>query len=125
MKRFLIFVILGPIIGLAVVLAIFSFKSGVFDPDVRMVSIGLPLAYSIGAVPALFAAVVDWSLATTFRFWIRVGATCCAGYALAVVTWLVMSKLIVPYASFGDVFVFGFYGAIPAAICSWLSGAKK
>jgi len=127
MKRFLIFVILGPIIGLAVMLTFSYYR----NPDVRIVTYGVtygpPLAYVLGAVPALLAAVVDWSLATKLRFWIRVGATCCAGYALTVLTGLVLPMLIasMTHASFRDVVVFGLFGAIPAAICSWLSGGKK
>ena len=127
MKRLLIFLILGPIIGLAVVLAV-SLLGG-NRPEVYRVIYALPLAYAFGAVPALFTAVVDWSLATKLRFWIRVGVTCCAGYAMTVVTWWLMLLMIIPlphrrYTSV-DLFVFGFVGAIPAAICSWLSGTKK
>ena len=121
MKRLLIFALLGPIIGLAIMLAVASFLSGhVIVPDARIMIYGFPLAYVFGGVPALFAAAADWYLT---RVPLRPLGICCAGYVLTVLTGLMMFDT--QYTSFRDVLMYGFVGAIPASICSWLSGKQE
>jgi hypothetical protein len=121
MKRLLIFALLGPIIGLAIMLAVTSFLSGhVIVPDARIIIYGFPLAYVFGGAPALFAAAADWYLT---RVPLRPLATCCAGYVLTVLTGLVIFDM--RYTSFREVLAYGLIGAIPAAICSWMSGKQE
>jgi hypothetical protein len=127
MKRPVIFVLLGPIIGLVIMLAVTSFLSGrAIVPDARILIYGIPLAYVFGGAPALFAAAADWYLTkvpplATFPF--RPLATCCVGYGLTVLTGLMMFDT--RFTSFQEVLTYGFVGAIPAAICSWLSGKQE
>ena len=121
MKRFLIFAILGPLIGLMIMLGISWFLAGNFGyPGVRFWVYGLPLAYVLGLAPALVAGAANWLLASKLTFWLRVGATFCAGYIVTVLTGFVIFDT--RYTSLPEVLAFGLVGAIPAAICSWLSG---
>src|SRR5882757_9913037 len=56
MRRFLIFALLGSPVGLAVMMVLTSYISErAIIPDARLLTYGLPLAYVVGTVPALFA----------------------------------------------------------------------
>jgi hypothetical protein len=123
MRRFLIFALLGPLVGLAVMMVLTSYISDqVIIPDARLLTYGLPLAYMMGIVPAVLAALGDWWFAPRLGFWPRIGATCLAGYAVTVVAGLIIFSQ--SNNSLLDMMAFGFVGAIPAAICSWLSNAR-
>jgi hypothetical protein len=123
MRRFLIFALLGPPVGLAVMMALTSYISErAIIPDARLLTYGLPLAFMMGIVPALFAALADWWFAPGLGFWPRIGATFLAGYAVTVVAGLIIFSQ--ANNSLLDMMAFGFVGAIPAAICSWLSNVR-
>jgi hypothetical protein len=123
MKRLLIYTLLGPPIGLAVVLAI----TAPFEPLVRdnldrallgAVALAIPFSYPAGLLPAIIVAVVDQLLAKRgLALWPRICACAGAGY---VVTMLGAYGFRLPPN--GRYLLVGLVGAVPAAVCAWLSG---
>ena len=116
MKRFLIFTVLYPALGLLIFLA--------SDPSSRNVNL-LPLmlgdAYLAGIIPAWLSAAVDWKLS---RSHLRLLGTAVTGAAV------VMAGLVALH--FGEiltgwvaVIMISLIGGVPAAVCSWLSGNAK
>lgn len=108
MKRFVIFLFLFPALATVMLYAAFYILA---DAVVDSLS-GPAIMYCLFIVPALVVALVDWLVAKT-----RVPniiATTLFAYGGSV--------LIVVLANVIDAWVFGFVGAIPAAVCSWLSG---
>ena len=115
MKRFVIFLGIGPLIGYAVVFIVIRWLHPSPMRNYANVLAGIPFAYALGFLPALAAASVDWLL----RRWAwRIVVTTIIG--------LVGSSMwaIAPYLKFHnvrDLIMFAAMGAIPAAVCSWLS----
>jgi hypothetical protein len=108
MKRFLIYLLLFPAIATVSIFAVLIILVGAY-PD-SLLALWHGYLMSIG--PALVVALVDWFAA-------RLGgirgviATTLFAYGVTV--------LAVVWAGTIDVWIFGFVGAIPAAVCSWLS----
>ena len=114
MKRFLIFVFLFPGIATAVFFALVTIAIALPDnPEV------VGWGYVVGVVPALVCAVVDLFLRKT-RIPAIIGTTL-VGYGIAVLAGLT----IFDYGLIGKILAFGLIGAIPAALCSWLSNEKR
>ena len=107
MKRVLIFVLLGPLLGSLVVAAPASF-------DARM-SV-LPLAYMYGSGPALATGLIDRYLANWLALLYRVIATAFVGYLATAIGFGLAA------GAFTGVFLFGILGVIPAALCSLIAG---
>jgi hypothetical protein len=120
MKRFLIYALLGPPIGLAVLFAM----TALLDPHKRDpldtkagVVVLIPFSYLGGLPQAIIVAAVDMLLSKRLALGRRICACTGAGYA---VTMLGMYGFHWPPV--GRYFLFGLVGAIPAAVCAWLSG---
>ncbi|MGH9808829.1 MAG: hypothetical protein ACRD9W_16545, partial [Terriglobia bacterium] len=83
----------------------------------------LPLAYMFGIIPALIAAVFDHLLA---RFAVRgrILWTTLFSYFLGFLP--IINPLVLGFVRGPDpLLLIGLTGAVPGAICSWLSGDKK
>jgi hypothetical protein len=111
MKRFAIFVCLGPAIGL-LALALPLVLAGKSLPDASIITGGLMMAYTVGLMPAAVAGVGDMLLANWLTPLYRALA---AGIVGAVATSLFLT------AVFGSIGFYGLFGLVPAAVCSWLS----
>jgi len=118
MKRFLIFALLFPAIAVAEFFALLSMALGMF-PDNPQALFVVGWAYVVGVVPALICAVVDLLLRKT-RIPALIGTTL-VGYGIAILAGLT----IFDWGLIGKILVFGLIGAIPAAVCSWLSNEKQ
>ena len=118
MKRFLIFALLFPGIALVVFFALLSMAVGVF-PDNPQALFVVGWGYVVGVVPALVCAVVDLLLRKT-RIPAVIGTTL-VGYGIAILAAL----MIFDWGLIGKILAFGLIGAIPAAVCSWLSNEKQ
>jgi hypothetical protein len=124
MKRFLIFGLLGPLLGFVtffwILLQILNWALGEENTfDLHQVVL-IPMAYVIGIVPALTAAGFDHILRNVYR---RVLWTTLFGYLLGLFP--IASALLMGFVHGTYVLFLGLIGGIPAAICSWLSSEKK
>jgi len=79
-------------------------------------------AYAAGIIPAALTGLVDWRLATRTTFVRRILRTAGAGFVISA---LIGLALLNHRLSGGRVLIFAIYGAIAAALCSWLSGRSK
>ncbi|HEX4409961.1 MAG TPA: hypothetical protein VH206_14410 [Xanthobacteraceae bacterium] len=114
MKRFLIFTVFFPPLALAVFSA--PDTLGKFPPfDLWTVGI----AYGVAIIPAWLVAAVDWSL-SAMRF--SIVGTAVAG---AVITGSVALFMWGFFPGYWPVLMACLVGAIPAAVCSWLSGKQN
>jgi len=118
MKRFLIFVCLFPGIATAVFFALLSIAMGAFPDNPEAVFV-VGWGYIIGVVPALVCALVDLFLSKT-RIPGVIGTTL-VGYGIGVL----VGFAVFDYGLIGRTMAFGLIGAIPAAVCSWLSNEKQ
>src|SRR5580704_2448883 len=116
MKRFLIFTVLFPPLALAVFIAPDTFGK---DPLLDWWAVGI--AYMVAIIPAWLMAGVDWALSAKPTY-LRIVGTAVTG---AVITDSVALFMWGFFAGYWPVLMAGLVGAIPAAVCSWLSGEKK
>jgi hypothetical protein len=124
-KRFLIFALLGPPLGFVTffwgLLQAWNLLAGAPSTfDIHQVVL-LPLAYLFGILPALAAALFDHVLAKRNVRW-RVLWTTLLGYLAGFFP--IMEVLIPGLMHPSFLLLFGLVGAVPAAVCSWLSGPK-
>jgi hypothetical protein len=117
MKRFLIFVLLFPVIATASFFAVLYIVSGAV-PDSLF---GVAFIYLISIGPALLVALVDWFIAATLNVIPGFIATALFGYGASVLSALMawdrgLDK---------EMLALGLVGAIPAAVCSWLSANQQ
>lgn len=120
MKRFVIFLGFGPLIGYLVLLVCMPFtaKSVEVGPHYwAKVIEGIPFAYALGLLPALAAAVADW-LVKGERIMVTTLVGLVASSALMVPSFLESYTV-------KDVWLFGIVGAPSALACSWLSNAFR
>ena len=113
MKRALLFLLLGTLLCVVLVSAppAFGISLKAFWPMfLDLAPIMFPLAMGLMAI----AGGVDWLLAD--MGWLRIIASSLVAFAVVI---------IFQYATGPIVPLVGLAGAIPAAICSWLSGGKK
>jgi len=66
MRRFLIFGVLGPILGFLIAIAT-AIGLGVRPSDAEVVFVMFAYAFAAGIVPAVLAGAVDWHLALARR----------------------------------------------------------
>jgi hypothetical protein len=112
MKRFLIFTILFP----PLTLVIFNAPDVIMRHDFRSLDlVTLSLAYAFTVIPALILAGVDQAFH-------RLEGTTIAGAAIAYLAALTVGF---PFLNYRATLMIGLIGAIPAAVCSWLSGKKQ
>ena len=111
MKRFLIYLLLFPAIATVSLYAVLYILTGAVVDSLS----GPAFCYLMFIGPALVVALVDW-LASRTRIPSVIAATL---FAYGV------SAFGAAWAGTIDVSVFGLIGAIPAAICSWLSNSMK
>ena len=109
MKRFLIFSALFPLLALAVFTAPDAFKH-YLD--------WLVYAYLAAIIPAWITAATDWKLSAKPSIH-RIAGTALTG---AAITGLIAGLLWGGFSEFFSAFMALLVGAIPAALCSWLSG---
>ena len=112
MKRALLFLLLGVLLCVALLCAPPALHSPkAFWPIfMGLAPIMFPLAFGLMAI----AGMVDWLLAD--KGWIRIIASSLVAFS-AVIVFQYVTGPIVP--------LIGFAGALPAAICSWLSVGKS
>ena len=107
MKRFLVYLLLFPAIAAAALYAVIYILTGAVVDSLS----GPAFICLLFIGPALVVASVDWLVSRT-----RLpGVISTTLFAYAV------SALSAAWAGTIDVLVFGLVGAIPAALCSWLS----
>jgi hypothetical protein len=116
MKRFLIFTVLFPPLALIVFVAPDAVSSRDFM-EVGLLVWMLGFAYLFAVVPAWLTAGVDWALSAT-PFYVRLVATMVVAAILAE---LIARSL----GQRGEVLNVGLMGAIPAAVCSWMSREEQ
>jgi hypothetical protein len=116
MKRFFIFTLLFP----PLVLLVYAVSDPIFGRSL-LAEIGfliwvLGWAYAVAIIPAWLIAGLDWLLSG--KSYIRIVASSVAGAVLA----LLIARYL---GQKGEFMAFGLMGAIPAAVCSWLSNEKQ
>lgn len=123
-RRLLIFGLLGPPLGFAVgfwmLLPLLNWATGgdsTFEWGQLML---VPVAYWLGLLPALLAALVDHLLA---RRGVRWRAAWTALFAAAASFVPLISGLAMGYLGSPWLLVWGVIGAVPGFVCSLLSGA--
>jgi hypothetical protein len=124
MKRFLIFGLLGPPLGFVtafwVMLPALDWSLGASSHVGLHQIVLLPVAYMVGIVPALLAALFDYGLARRHVRW-RILWTTLVSYAAGFIP--IASSMFDGFVHGPYVLLFGLIGAVPGAICSWLSRA--
>ena|ERR1700722_11826332 len=112
MKRFLIFTALFPPLALV----IFNAPDVIMRHDFRLLDlVTLSLAYAFAVIPALILAWVDQAFHS-------LAGTTIAGAAIA---YLAALSIGFPFLDYRSILMIGLIGAIPAAVCSGLSGEKQ
>jgi hypothetical protein len=130
LKRLLVFVLLGPplgmLTGLLGLLPIVSFFLG--DPasiDVHQITALpalIPVAYVIGLAPALLVGLLDEAL---YRWDIGHRILWCAVFGFAVSFLPLLTSLMIGFIHGPFLLLFGLIGAVSGAVCSWLAGRKE
>ncbi|MBR0704413.1 DUF5413 family protein [Bradyrhizobium diazoefficiens] len=120
MRRWSIFVLIGPLVGFLVLVALGGgFQSHAVEAFLLM----LPFAMVAGVVPAIITASFDylfekWGLQQLHRL---IGVAI-VGYGAAYLLTFANLAEATPLVFFE--FRWGLVGAVPAVICSWLSGSS-
>lgn len=113
MKRILVFTWLFP----PLVLLVFVAPDAISTRDLMEVGLliwMLAWAYMVAVVPAWLTAAVDWALSAR-PLYLRLVATMGVAAVMAVLS------ARYGFGQKGEYLYFGLMGAIPAALCSWLS----
>jgi hypothetical protein len=117
MKRFLIFLLLGPALGLAVFVLRDIAGGRIFGGAVGFL-VGLPFAYVFGLPIVLVMWAEDWWMWRRIPIWAKVVTSAVTGYAASVAMLLALTSRPL---SVHEVLTFGIVGAVPAAVCSLLA----
>jgi hypothetical protein len=127
MKRYLIFGILGPLIGGFILLFVTTYQSGYWE-QTSAAEIGklfvvfiktLQYAYLFGIVPALMIASIDDILYHVRRIGPVVRMLIVGAAAFGAATLLYSSRG--PDSGIVQVFLYGMVGLVPGTLSSWLS----
>jgi hypothetical protein len=116
MKRLVIFSVLGPL-ALTIMMVILSY---VAEGRVIWQHINLPLMYAFTVIPFLVLCFFDWMLAARNTPY-RPAVVAAISFVLALL--LIRRALADSFGNWWAVAVF-VLSAIPAVVCSWLSGEK-
>jgi hypothetical protein len=120
MKRFAIFMLVGPAVGFPIVL-LRQLLTGRFA-GWEAVAYQLPFAYLFAVLPSLVMLLVDWLLFERLRPWRRIVTLALVGYGASIVMLLIWS----PYQiHLSQLLTFGIVGAAQAAVCSWLMSVDR
>ena len=119
MKRFLIFLLLGPLLGFLVFLLRNAFAGKTVGGFMGFV-FALPFGYLFGLPTVLW--VEDWFLSDKIGLGMKVATSACVGYIASIAMLLLTSAL---QLQLPQILSFGIVGAIPAAVCSWLAGTTE
>jgi len=115
MKRFVVFMLIGPAVGFVVFLLrqvlggrFVGWEAAAFE---------LPIAYLFAVLPSLMMWFADWLLYARLRPVPRIATLAVVGYAASIAMLLVWSpaELHLP-----QVLIFGIGGAVQAAVCACL-----
>lgn len=120
MKRFLLFLLLGPAVGFAV-FELREIASGRIIGGFPGFVMGLPFAYWFGLIPSLVMWLEDWFLEDKMRLWPKVLTSALTGYVVSIAMMLIWTSVSIPLR---QILTFGIVGAVQGAVCSWLSGIK-
>jgi hypothetical protein len=115
MKRFAIFMLIGPAVGFPVVL-LRELLTGRFA-GWEAVAYQLPFAYLFAVLPLLVMWLVDWLLFERLRPWQRIVALALVGYGASIGMLLIWSP---NQAHLFQILSFGLVGATQGIVCSWL-----
>jgi hypothetical protein len=117
MRRFLVFLLLGPLIGFAV-FAVRDIIGGKIYGGAIGLLVGLPFAYVFGLPIVLVMWFEDWLLEDKMGLWPKLLTSAVTGYATVIALLVVATSRPL---SMREILTFGVVGAIPAAVCSWLA----
>ncbi|KAA0076024.1 hypothetical protein [Tardiphaga sp. P9-11] len=120
MKRFLLFLLLGPAVGFAV-FELREIASGRIIGGFPGFIMGLPFAYWFGLIPSLVMWLEDWFLEDKMGLWPKVLTSALTGYVVSIGMMLIWTSVSIPLR---QILTFGIVGAVQGAVCSWLSGVK-
>jgi hypothetical protein len=120
MKRFLLFLLLGPAVGFAV-FEIRELASGKVIGGFPGFIMGLPFAYWFGLIPSLVMWLEDWFLEDKMGLWPKVLTSALTGYVVSIGMMLIWTSVTIPLP---QILTFGIVGAAQGLVCSWLSGIK-
>jgi hypothetical protein len=120
MKRFLIFLLIGPIAGFAVFEVRELLLGRVIGGPIGFL-MGLPFAYWFGLIPSLLMWLEDWFLEDKIGLWPKVLTSTLFGYLISMSMMLIWTAVPIPLT---QILTFGIVGAVQGALCSWLSGVK-
>jgi hypothetical protein len=120
MKRFLIFLLLGPAVGFTV-FELRELAAGKPIGGALGFVMGLPFAYWFGLIPSLLMWLEDWLLEDKMGLWPKVITSIAFGYAVSIGMMLIWTAVPIPLR---QILTFGIVGAVQGAVCSWLSGVK-
>ena len=121
MRRFLVFLLLGPLIGFAV-FAVRDILGGKIFGGAMGLLVGLPFAYVFGLPIVLVMWFEDWLLEDKMGLWPKLLTSAVTGY-VAVIALLVVATS--RPLSMREILTFGIVGAIPAVVCSWLARGQS
>lgn len=113
MKRVGVFLLVGPILGLVTALVLTAWIS-VPPRSIHLLAEFLMAAYVASLMVAFVAAAADLLLAD--KSWKLLGTTCAGAIAAVLEMLLLHSQVTVLELS-----LFALFGAIPAAVCSWVT----
>lgn len=124
MKRALIFLFVGPTVGFLLAIGSAMALGTAIGVDVNpwepvVLGVIFVYSYTAGVIPAALTGLVDWRLATRTTFARRILQTAGAGFVTSALIGLILLN---HRLSGGAILIFAIYGAIAAALCSWLSG---
>jgi hypothetical protein len=117
MKRIGVFVLVGPLLGLVLVLVLTA-RVLPSQPSIHLLAYFLWFAYLASLIPVMFAAAADLWLAN--KRWRLLGATG-VGAAAAVIEMLLLHG----HVTVMQFLAFVLFGAVPAAVCSGLSAQTE
>ena len=121
MRRFLVFLLLGPLIGFAV-FAVRDVLGGKIYGGAIGLLVGLPFAYVFGLPIVLVMWFEDWLLERRMGLWPKLLTSALTGYAGVIA--LLLAATSRPL-SLRETLTFGIVGAVPAVVCSWLARGKS
>jgi uncharacterized membrane protein len=126
MKRFLIFAAVAPPLGFIVafwvMLQIANWPAGSPSTFDLAHVVMLPTIYMVGLIPALLAAWFDHALAKR-NVARHIALTALFGYAISYVPLAAAFWIDFPHGPYA--LLFGLVGAVPSAVCSWLSAERR
>src|SRR6266700_3779296 len=120
MKRFAIFMLIGPAVGFPVVL-LRQLLTGRFA-GWEAVAYQLPFAYLFAVLPSLVMLLVDWLLFERLRPWRRIVTLALVGYGASIFMLLIWSP---NQLHLSQLLTFGIAGAVQAAVSSWLMSVDR